>query len=43
MPTDPERREYDINEGTPVLVVTRDGQAEEMYPADRVEIHVGTM
>jgi GntR family transcriptional regulator len=44
MPTEPERRQHGINEGVPILVVTRDGQAqeaEEMHPADRVEIHVG--
>jgi DNA-binding transcriptional regulator YhcF (GntR family) len=42
MPTDPERHQHGINEGIPVLVVTRDGQPEEMHPADRVEIHVVT-
>jgi DNA-binding GntR family transcriptional regulator len=41
MPTEPERRRRGINEGVPVLVVTRDGQEEEIYPADHVEIHTG--
>jgi hypothetical protein len=41
MPTEPERREYGMKEGIPVLVVEREGQEEEMYPADRVKVRVG--
>jgi DNA-binding GntR family transcriptional regulator len=40
IPTEPERRHHDINEGVPVLVVTRDS-AEEIYPADQIEIWAG--
>jgi GntR family transcriptional regulator len=40
--TEPERREHGMKEGVPVLVVTRDGhEEEEIYLADRVEIHTG--
>jgi DNA-binding transcriptional regulator YhcF (GntR family) len=42
MPTAPERRRHDIKEGVPMLVVTRDGQEDEIHPADRVVIQVGT-
>lgn len=38
IPTEPERREYGIREGIAVLVVTRDGHEEEIYPADKVEV-----
>jgi DNA-binding transcriptional MocR family regulator len=40
IPTDPERREYGIREGVALLVVTRDGHDEEIYPADKVEIEI---
>jgi DNA-binding GntR family transcriptional regulator len=38
MPTDPERRAMRIDEGVPILVITRHGQPEELHPADRTEI-----
>jgi DNA-binding GntR family transcriptional regulator len=41
MPTEPERRQHGIEEGVPVLLITRDNQTEEeMYPADQVKIQV---
>lgn len=38
IPTEPERKQYGIKEGVALLVVTRDGHDEEIYPADKVEI-----
>jgi GntR family transcriptional regulator len=39
MPTPAERRHLDIPEGTPVLVVERDGAA-QTYPADRTALRI---
>jgi DNA-binding GntR family transcriptional regulator len=41
MPTESERRQLDIDEGIPVLVVERLGQPDEFHPADRAVIEVG--
>jgi hypothetical protein len=41
IPTEPERQQHGISQGVPVLVVTRGGHEEEIYPADRVEIEFG--
>jgi DNA-binding GntR family transcriptional regulator len=38
MPTDPERRAMRLDEGIPVLVVTRHGGGEELHPADRTDV-----
>jgi GntR family transcriptional regulator len=38
MPTDTERRAMRIDEGVPVLVITRPGHGEELLPADRIQI-----
>jgi DNA-binding GntR family transcriptional regulator len=39
-PTEPERRRHGIKEGVSVFVIKRDGHAEEIYPADEVEIEI---
>jgi DNA-binding GntR family transcriptional regulator len=41
MPTDPERRAMRLDEGVPVLVISRHGGGEELHPADRTEIVAG--
>jgi DNA-binding GntR family transcriptional regulator len=41
LPTDPERRAMRLDEGVPVLVITRHGGGEELHPADRTEIVAG--
>lgn len=41
IPTEPERREYGVREGVAVLVVKHDGQEDEIYPGDEVEIWIG--
>ncbi|MER7457224.1 GntR family transcriptional regulator [Micromonospora sp. NPDC126480] len=38
MPTPAERRELDIGEGVPVLVVFRADGSRELYPADRIRV-----
>lgn len=38
MPTPAERKELDIGEGVPVLVVFRADGSREVYPADRIRI-----
>ncbi|MGN9774428.1 GntR family transcriptional regulator [Micromonospora sp. H33] len=38
MPTPAERRELDISEGVPVLVVFRADGSRELYPADRIRV-----
>jgi len=38
MPTPAERRELEIGEGTPVLVVSRADGSHELYAADRVRV-----
>ncbi|MFE9694824.1 GntR family transcriptional regulator [Micromonospora sp. NPDC005806] len=38
MPTAAERRELDIGEGVPVLVVFRADGSRELYPADRIRV-----
>jgi DNA-binding GntR family transcriptional regulator len=39
MPTERERRELGIPEGTPVLVVAGEDGSERLYAADRTELH----
>jgi GntR family transcriptional regulator len=39
MPTEAERRQFGISEGTPLLVVERDGVV-DLYPGDRTVIEV---
>jgi DNA-binding GntR family transcriptional regulator len=41
MPTDPERRAMRLDEGVPVLVISRHGGGEELHPADRTEVVAG--
>jgi DNA-binding FadR family transcriptional regulator len=38
MPTPAERRELDIGEGVPVLVIFRADGSRELYPADRIRV-----
>jgi DNA-binding GntR family transcriptional regulator len=38
IPTDPERRAMHLDEGIPILVITRPGHPNEHYPADQVAI-----
>ncbi|MFR9777727.1 GntR family transcriptional regulator [Micromonospora sp. MS34] len=38
MPTPAERKELDIGEGVPVLVVFRADGSRELYPADRIRV-----
>ncbi|MET8912687.1 GntR family transcriptional regulator [Micromonospora soli] len=38
MPTPAERKELDIGEGVPVLVVFRADGSRELYPADRIQV-----
>ncbi|MFG2103564.1 GntR family transcriptional regulator [Micromonospora echinaurantiaca] len=38
MPTPAERRELDIGDGVPVLVVFRADGSRELYPADRIRV-----
>lgn len=40
MPTPTERRELEIGEGVPVIVIARADGSKEIYAADRVSIHV---
>lgn len=37
-----ERRHFGIAEGIPLLVIERDGHSPDLFPADRVVIHIGT-
>jgi DNA-binding GntR family transcriptional regulator len=41
MPTEPERRAMDIDEGVPMLIVECPGQEQQIYSADRTEIRIG--
>lgn len=38
MPTEPERRELGIDEGVPVIVITREGADDQVLPADRFQL-----
>lgn len=42
IPTADERLSLGIPEGTAVLVVMRDGEAEQLFPADRTVVEVGS-
>ena len=41
MPSPDERREYDVREGVPFLVIRRAGGSEEKFPGDRTEAQQG--
>jgi DNA-binding transcriptional regulator YhcF (GntR family) len=40
VPTEPERKKHGIKEGIAILVIQRDGQEDQIYPADKFEILV---
>ncbi|MEV0618522.1 GntR family transcriptional regulator [Nonomuraea sp. NPDC050404] len=41
MPSSAEKRQLKLTDGTPVLVVHREGRDEEVHPADRTQLDVG--
>ncbi|MGR6923070.1 GntR family transcriptional regulator [[Actinomadura] parvosata] len=41
MPSIEEKRQFRLTDGTPVLVVHREGRDEEIHPADRIQLEVG--
>jgi hypothetical protein len=42
MPTERERSELDVSDGVPLIVIERDSQDHEIYPADRALIQIIT-